>query len=131
MKYKPGFYTLTETFQNIPEHAAVRDAGNNALMAVTGPADDTLSLALVRLFAAAPDLLTALQETTAILKFHRDGFEDEADNLGCDAGNWDGGSASNCEHCQLRRAIEKIDEILSRASTAIAAATGKEIDSDK
>lgn len=123
MKYKTGFYIPTETFQNIPEHAAVRDARNNALMAVTGPADDTLSLALARLFAAAPDLLTALQETMNLLEFHRVVFKVEMDNMGCDAGNPDGGSTENCDHCQLKRSVGEINRILDKAKAITATAT--------
>lgn len=61
------------------------------------------------------DLTTILQEAVNLLEIHRSTFEDEADNIGCDAGNSDGGSTQDCSHCQLIRAIEEIDQILNKS----------------
>ncbi len=126
MKYTVGFYIPSEHFRDIKEHTAIMDTETCTLKAITGPAYDPPSIALAHLFAAAPEMLAILRETADLLEIHRFTFEDEADDMGCDAGNPDGGSTSNCKHCQLKRAIEEIDQILGRVSMVIAAATNKE-----
>lgn len=128
MKYRAGYYIPTNNFRNISEHAAVMDAQTKGLVAVTGPADDVPSLAVAQLFAAAPELLITLQETVNLLKSYRDGLETDATEIGCNAGNWDGGSASNCEHCRLKRAIEEINSIIDRAVAAIVYAMETELE---
>ena len=36
-----------------------------------------------------------------------------ADDLSCDAGNWDGGSADACEHCRLMGMLRALDAALA------------------
>lgn len=62
------------------------------------------------------NLTTILQEAVNLLEIHRFTFEGEAVNIGCDAGNPDGGSTESCEHCQLIQDIEEIDQVLNKAS---------------
>lgn len=56
-----GFYVPTVDFLAIQEHTAVMDADTQRLVAVTGPAQNSESLAFARLFAAAPVMLEALE----------------------------------------------------------------------
>jgi hypothetical protein len=55
-----GVYEATDNFRAIQQHSCVcfDDMG---LVAVTGPAEDKESQEYAQLFAAAPDLLTALE----------------------------------------------------------------------
>lgn len=64
----------------------------------------TRSLEIVHSWAPA-DLMWLLSEVAALretLRAAAEQFEALADEAGCEAGNWDGGSAATCEHCQLR-----------------------------
>lgn len=55
-------YRTTHEFRSIDSHAAVcLDDDLRGLVAVCGPAGDELSEATARLFAAAPELLEALE----------------------------------------------------------------------
>ncbi len=60
------------------------------------------------LVAAAPDLFDELSHTA-------EWVHGMIDDMDCDAGNPDGGSAANCEHCQLIRSLNHIDAILAKA----------------
>jgi len=65
-KLTTGFYKPTRKFKAIYEHIAVMDADNNTLVAVVGPSQDVATnlletVEISRLFAAAPDLLAALE----------------------------------------------------------------------
>jgi hypothetical protein len=55
-----GEYTTTEKFKSIERHTCVCKH-DGALVAVTGPADDREAIEYAILFAAAPDLLEALE----------------------------------------------------------------------
>lgn len=57
-----GFYVPTTRFLAVTEHTAVMDVETQALIAVTGPANDPESEAHARLFAAAPELYEALKK---------------------------------------------------------------------
>lgn len=37
-----------------------------------------------------------------------------ADDLSCDAGNFDGGNTRDCEHCQHRRRSDAIEALLTK-----------------
>lgn len=68
-KLEASKYEATDEFRAIDWHACVMDE-TGGLIAATGPAGDAESERMARLFAAAPDLLDALQ---AILKGFVDG----------------------------------------------------------
>lgn len=54
--------------------------------------------ALAGMVAALCDRINALEDAA---ERAAEQFEALADETGCDAGNWDGGSVAACEHCQL------------------------------
>ncbi len=54
--------------------------------------------ALAGMVTALCDRLNALEDAA---ERAAEQFEALADETGCDAGNWDGGSVATCEHCQL------------------------------
>jgi hypothetical protein len=58
------------------------------------------------------DLWKAAERREAALKdLLRDEYEWHraiADDEPCDAGNWDGGNAADCAHCQHSRAAERL-----------------------
>ena len=43
-----------------------------------------------------------LDEARALLAQAAVELEQIADEMGCSAGHWDGGSIAECEHCQMR-----------------------------
>ena len=67
-----GVYEATDAFRSIEQHSCVcfDDMG---LVAVTGPAEDKEAQAYADLFAAAPELLEALQ---AFVDYHATDYED-------------------------------------------------------
>lgn len=64
-----------------------------------------------RLMAAAPEMFDELHHVA-------DWLHGEIQEMTCDAGNFDGGSVANCEHCQMIGWINRIDAILARAGGA-------------
>jgi hypothetical protein len=40
----------------------------------------------------------------------------------CDAGNWDGGSADTCEHCQTRRDLARLNALIAKTTGTAAEA---------
>lgn len=63
------------------------------------------------LIATAPDMLEELRLTSTALG-------EMADDMGCDAGNPDGGSSQTCEHCQMARWVGRIDALIGRVDSA-------------
>lgn len=68
--------------------------------------------------AANAHLIAAAPEMYAMLNRCADGFMSLVDDMGCDAGNWDGGSAASCEHCQMVAFANEISRVLRLARPA-------------
>jgi hypothetical protein len=72
-----GTFKTTDAFRSAPAHIAVMFEDDCTLVAVTGYADDPKnvreSIDYARLFAAAPELLSALQ---AFVDYHATDYED-------------------------------------------------------
>ena len=49
-----------------------------------------------------------------IAESYQDRLESDLDGMGCDAGNFDGGSASSCEHCQLKAELDRVRAALDK-----------------
>jgi len=65
--------------------------------------------------------MKTITDLQADIRQLRDSVEASADlvaswleGMGCDAGNFDGGSAWSCEHCQLREFLDKLHETLRK-----------------
>ena len=54
--------------------------------------------------AQAMAILDTVDEMLYRLHIIADSLEEDAEAAGCDAGDWDGGSAATCRHCQLQSA---------------------------
>jgi hypothetical protein len=96
-----GVYEATDAFRAIKQHSCVcfDDMG---LVAVTGPADDEESKQYAELFAAAPDILAALE---GIMEYMKD--NDLIDCV-CDSGDDSVGlSPVVCEYHQAVVAVAK------------------------
>lgn len=59
-----------------------------------------------RLVESAPAMLDELRRVVEYLD------TTIADQLACDAGNFDGGSAANCEHCRMIGWLNRIDSLI-------------------
>lgn len=56
---------------------------------------------------------TYMERIAEALQGQIDWLELEAESMGCNAGNFDGGSTENCEHCQYRRMASELRGVLS------------------
>lgn len=65
----------------------------------------------------------ALIATLAELEFCQENYQAQAEMLGCDAGNPDGGSEAACKHCQWLRGAETIGKTIKQARGALRADT--------
>jgi len=62
-------------------------------------------LEIIQMQGQRAELLTALHE-------YEEHERKTADDIGCDASNWDGGSPETCEHCQMLRHADRIRKLL-------------------
>ena len=83
-----------------------------AVALVDGSADGRAEAeANARLIAAAPDMYEELHRVSDYLT------EITAD-MSCEAGNFDGGSAWTCEHCQMKEWLNRVDALLLKAGAS-------------
>jgi len=107
-KATSGRWELSTT----PFHTCIRSHSEyivgSAGMASYG--QDTVNAALI---VAAVNALPALLRIVDAADRAAEQFELLADQIGCNAGHWDGGSAATCEHCQLRASARVIREAIA------------------
>lgn len=61
----------------------------------------------------------ALLAAVAELQYIQENYRIQADRVGCDASNWDGGSHQTCEHCQWIESANKIDRLLGQVQPVL------------
>jgi hypothetical protein len=71
--------------------------------------------ALERAQQEIAELRAEVERLTDTIRDEYAGHEAYVDNIPCDAGNFDGGSADGCEHCGHQRRLDALDVVLGQA----------------
>ena len=67
----------------------------------------------------AGEMKEALISLTRDVLFYPEWFNDEAQSMGCDAGNPDGGSVKECMHCEFQQAALHLTRAIDRSIAAL------------
>lgn len=108
MSHTPGPWSLSD--KGLGVWSTNQPLGDNKVIANCDAVSRVKSenLANARLIAAAPELLEVAQMYELQLTIW-------IDEIGCSAGNFDGGSFETCEHCQYLREREVIRAAIAKA----------------
>ena len=110
-QFTPGPWGSREALQNGKRFPVIIDADGKRIARLGGNSGSgpfANAEANARLIAAAPEMLAELKRDEEALRF-------EGDELGCDAGNFDGGKTEYCMHCQYHRWADRIAGVIAKA----------------
>lgn len=114
----PDYYKLqTELQTALTEIAHLRDAlaaseQRERVATTTYDGQQSSYRELESLYSAMTERAQSLTEA---LHLCRENYQDTAEGMGCNAGNWDGGSSESCDHCHLLRSAAMLDAVLKQS----------------